>query len=64
LAPAGERNGLAAVGGEISGVEVVAYVLAAFAVVVMFSFTVVYFILKLSGEGNEDVLNLSWVFGK
>jgi len=38
-------------------VEVVTYVLAAFAVVVMFSFTVVYFILKLSGEGIEDVLN-------
>ena len=41
LAPAGERNGLAAAGGEISAVEVVTYVLAAFAVVVMFSFTVV-----------------------
>ena len=64
LVSAGERNGLAAAGGEISAVEVVAYVLAAFAVVVMFSFTVVYFILKLSGEGNEDVLNLRWVFGK
>ena len=47
-----------------SSMELVAYVMAAFAVIVMFSFTVVYFILQLSGEGNEDVLNLNWVFEK
>ena len=35
--------------------------MAAFAVIVMFGFTVVYLILKLSGEGKEDVLNLNWV---
>ena len=35
--------------------------MAAFAVIVMFTFTVVHFILKLSGEGNEDVSNLDWV---
>ena len=38
--------------------------MSAFAVIVMFSFSVVYSILKLSGEGNEDVLNLNRVFGK
>ena len=47
-----------------SSMELVAYVMAAFAAIVMFSFTVVYFILQLSGEGNEDVLNLNWVFEK
>ena len=47
-----------------SSMELVAYVMAAFAAIVMFSFTVVYFILQLSGEGNEDVLNLNWVFAK
>jgi hypothetical protein len=44
--------------------ELVAYVMAAFAVIVMVSVTVVYFVLVWSGEGNEDVLNLNWVFGK
>ena len=46
------RNGLADAGVErgegetISSMEVVAYVIAAFAVIVMFSFTVVCFILQ------------------
>jgi hypothetical protein len=43
----GERNGLAGIkqeGGEILFVELVSYVMAAFAVIVMFSVTVVYFI--------------------
>ena len=62
------RNGLADAGVErgegetISSMEVVAYVIAAFAVIVMFSFTVV--VLFCGEEGNEDVLNLRWVFGK
>ena len=47
-----------------SWMVVVASVMAAFAAIVMFSFTVVYFILQMSGEGNEDVLNLNWVFAK
>ena len=63
------RNGLPVAGEPreretTSSMELVAYVMAAFAAIVMFSFTVVYFILQLSGEGNEDVLNLNWVFGK
>ena len=63
------RNGLAVAAerGEVqptSWMVVVASVMAAFAAIVMFSFTVVYFILQLSGEGNEDVLNLNWVFEK
>ena len=63
------RNGLPVAGERreremTSWMVVVAYVMAAFAAIVMFSFTVVYFILQLSGEGNEDVLNLNWVFAK
>ena len=64
------RNGLPVAGVErgeretTSWMVVVASVMAAFAAIVMFSFTVVYFILQLSGEGDEDVLNLNWVFAK
>ena len=60
LAAAGERGQVETT----SWMVVVASVMAAFAAIVMFSFTVVYFILQLSGEGNEDVLNLNWVFAK
>ena len=51
-AAASERNGLAGVErgeGEISLLEVVSYVTAAFVVIVMFSLTVIYFTSKLSG---------------
>ena len=63
------RNGLPVTGEPreretTSWMVVVASVMAAFAAIVMFSFTVVYFVLQLSGEGNEDVLNLNWVFAK
>ena len=63
------RNGLPVAGERreremTSWMVVVAYVMAAFAAIVMFSFTVVYFVLQLSGEGNEDILNLNWVFAK
>ena len=40
-------------------VEVVSFLMAAFVAIVM----VAYVILKLTGEGNEDVLNLNWVVG-
>ena len=59
MAAAGERNGLA--GGVERGGGGRDDFMAAFAVIVIFSFRVFYFILKLSGEGNEDVLNLDWV---
>ena len=58
MAAAGERDGLAG-GVERGGGR--DDLMAAFAVIVIFSFRVFYFILKLSGEGNEDVLNLDWV---
>ena len=50
-----ERNGVAGgvergEGETTSSMEVVWYVMAAFAVIVMFSFTVICFIFKLSGE--------------
>ena len=60
MAAAGEQNGVGRGEAETtSSVEV-----AAFAAIVMLSFTVVYFLLQSSAEGNEDVLSLSWVFGK
>lgn len=40
-------------------VEVVSFLMAAFVAIVM----VAYVILKLTGEGNEDVLNLNWIAG-